>query len=179
MTSDTKKFISATELKKLHKQFGHCSTTALSRLLTSAKYKFSKRELDLCLEQCEFCQANAKPARKPVVSLPLSSSFNETVALDLSCLKNGTWFLQIICQFSRFCVAVTVPDKTSKSVVSAFYRYWVTVFGPPKASILTDNGGEFKSDLLRDFCEKLNFKLSLQLHIRLLAAEFVKGTFPF
>ena len=42
--------------------------------------------------------------------------------------------------------------------MSAFYKNWVTVFGPPKASILTDNGGEFNSDLLRDFCEKLNLR---------------------
>ena len=54
VTSDTKNFVTSRELKKFHKQFGHCSPTALSRLLASAKYKFSKRELYLCLEQLKF-----------------------------------------------------------------------------------------------------------------------------
>ena len=147
-------------MTKLHKQLGQCSVTALTRLLlTFVKYGFSKQEMEHCVYKCEFCQAHANSARKPIVSFPTCSVINEVVALDLSCLKNGKWFLQMICQFSRFCIAVTIPDETAKSVVSAFYKNWVALIGPLKESILTDNGREFDTDLIRNFCDKLNFNL--------------------
>ena len=76
--------------------------------------------------------------------------------MDLSCLKGGDWFLPIICVFSRYCVAVTVNDKSARSIFSALYKNWICSFGPPKEAILTDNRREFDNDMLQEFCEKLN-----------------------
>ena len=147
--------MSAQELSKLHKQFGHCSLIALKRLLTSANYSYSLNELQKCHEKCEFCHSRVRPARQPIVSMPFCTSFNEVLALDLSCLKGGDWFLPIICVFSRYCVAVTVNDKSARSIFSALYKNWICSFGPPKEAILTDNGREFDNDMLQEFCEKL------------------------
>ena len=89
--------------------------------------------------------------------LPISSTFNDIIAMDLSYLPDGSLYLHIICLFWRFCVAVTVPDKTSHSILNRFYKHWIMVFGPPKQAVLTDNGLEFDNQEFRDFCEKMGF----------------------
>ena len=151
------KFISKQHLDKLHKQFGHCTASALSKLLSSANYTFEKKDIESLVENCHSCRFKKRTRPKPVVSLPISSTFNDIIAMDLSYLPDGSLFLHIICLFSRFCVAVTVPGKTSHSILNRFYKHWIMVFGPPKQAVLTDNGLEFDNQEFRDFCEKMGF----------------------
>ena len=74
-----------TVLVKLHRQFGHASVERLHKLLACAgnNDEESNTILKDIVKNCETCIRNSKPKRKPVVGLPMASTYNETIALDL------------------------------------------------------------------------------------------------
>ena len=98
-----------------------------------------------------------KEPPRPVVSMPMATSFNETVAMDLKQL-NGPWILHIIDMWSRYTTSVFINRKTSRDVINALMQKWVGVFGVT-GSILTDNEGEFSSDEMREVMSILNVKV--------------------
>ena len=89
--------------------------------------------------------------------MPMATSFNETVAMDLKQL-NGQWILHIIDMWSRYTTSVFINRKTSRDVINALMHKWVGVFGV-MGSIMTDNGGEFSSDEMREVMSILNVKV--------------------
>lgn len=70
------------------------------------------------------------------------------------------YLLTAIDRFTRWPVAVPIPDKKSETVAKAFISGWVQHFGTP-ATITTDRGKEFESDLYRELTQRLGTK-----HIR-------------
>ena len=138
------KEIDQKELRKLHRQFGHCSN-----LLKNAGYDVGKLSviLEEIVKKCEICDHFGRSKSNPVVSLPLASDFNEVVALDLHQLesKPGLWYLHVIDVFTRYSEAMLIQDKRAETVVMAFNSIWVLRHGPPK-KLLTDNGTEFVNE---------------------------------
>ena len=67
--------------------------------------------------------------------------------------------LYIIDAYSRFTMAVTVPDKQADSIIQPIMDKWIlNMFGPP-AQILFDNGKEFSNIKMREMCEHFNIKM--------------------
>ena len=60
-------------------------------------------------------------------------------------------------KFSRYGQASIVPDKSTRSIINAFYIVWDMPFRPPTKSILTDNGKDVDSDAMQEFRSKFNF----------------------
>ena len=142
------------DIMKLHRQFGHCSSSALRRLLKNGSFNFEER-LIACVEQCQVCSKQKKPDRRPIVCLPVSDNFNQVLALDLSYISSDMWFLHITCTFSRYSVAIIMKDKTPKSIIDGFFNHWVAVFGAPEKAFLTDNGREFNNEQFRSLLRLL------------------------
>ena len=63
------------------------------------------------VEECETCARYKKIPARPVVSPPLSSKWNDVIAMDLKKVENG-YFLHIIDLFTRFCRARFIKNKT-------------------------------------------------------------------
>lgn len=147
-------------LVKLHKQFGHASADRLQRLLTSSGNKDT--ECNIILQQvvaeCEICQKYGRAKPKPAVGLPLASQYNETVAVDLHELEPGVWYLHIIDQFTRFSAGSILTTKRSSEIVKHFIHDWISVHGPPQ-KVLSDNGGEFNNEEVRDMAENFNIEV--------------------
>ena len=57
--------------------------------------------------------------------------------------------------FTRYSQAAIISAKTKDIVVDQILKQWVSVFGCPQG-IMSDNGGEFDNELLRDVGELLN-----------------------
>ena len=151
--------LTSKELRKLHIQFGHCSLNSLSKLLKCANAKFVIEDVQRVIGECEVCKKTALPRRKPIVSLPLASEPNEVIAMDLHQLDTNLWYLHIICLFSRFSVAVAIRSKKAEVIIGGLVNSWISIFGPPSKSILTDNGGEFANEQLATFAEAFSFSL--------------------
>ena len=108
-------------------------------------------------ERCNICQKYKKPPLKPIVCVPLSTEFNESIAMDLKML-DGSFILHIIDHATRYSAACYIPTKKREVIISAVLRVWVSTFGPPKR-ILSDNGKEFSNDDFREMGEKLNTRI--------------------
>ena len=60
--------------------------------------------------------------------------------------------------WSRYTVSVFIQRKRSSDVINALMQRWVAVFGVME-SIMTDNGGEFSSDEMREVMSILSVRL--------------------
>ena len=131
----------------------------LSALLQDAG-KWQDDYTDLLVQigkNCELCQRYAKTPPRPVVSLPMASHFNEKVTMDLK-QWNQRWILHIIDMWSRYTVSVFIDRKKSSNVLNALMQRWIAVFGI-MGSVMTDNGGEFSSDEMREVMSVLNVRV--------------------
>jgi transposase InsO family protein len=66
--------------------------------------------------------------------------------------------------FTRFVVAVALPDETAPTLVRTLPERWFLVFGPPER-FLTDRGMPFTGKLLCSVAAKLGAKKSMDKHI--------------
>ena len=142
-------------LLKIHKQFGHASFDRLLDLLRRCSQNISPR-LKLCLEtvvkSCDVCSQRTKPCPQPVVSLPLTSKFNEIVSMDLHQLGVKLWFFHIIDLFTRQSAAEIIRSKSAETIIGAFFKCWICVYGVPKVGVFSDNGGEFNNSQFGEMC---------------------------
>ena len=143
-------------LLKLHRQFAHQRTNMLIALLKDAgiwreDYEGTLAQID---EKCELCKIYSKTPSRPVVGMPMASKFNEKFAMDLK-QWNGRWILHIIDMWSRYTLSVFVDRKKPGNIIDALMTQWIGTFGVMKA-IMTDNGGEFNSDEMREITSILS-----------------------
>ena len=146
-------------LLKLHRQFAHPRPRKLKSLLQDADiwrddYQDLLEEID---RKCELCKRYSKTPARPVVGMPMATQFNEKVAMDLKQWK-GRWILHIIDMWSRYTISVFINRKRPSEVINALMQNWVGVFGVMR-SILTDNGGEFNADEMREVMSILNVRV--------------------
>ena len=137
-------------LDKIHKQFGHRSKKAFVTVLKTAKNwtpKFSGM-IDKIIDGCEGCIMVKRNPDRPAVAMPMSTDFNQTVTMDLKIWK-GNIILYLIDSFTRYTVATVIRKKEPDMVVDAIMDKWIQYFGKMDG-ILTDNGGEFSSHLMRE-----------------------------
>ena len=149
-STQLEKIDSKDKYKALLRQFAHPSMKKLSALLQDAG-KWQNDYNDLLVQigkNCNLCQRYAKTQPRSVVCLPMASHFKEKVAMDLK-QWNRRWILHIIDMWSRYTVSDFVDRKKSSDILNALMQKWIAVFGI-MGSIMTDNGGEFSSDEMRE-----------------------------
>lgn len=149
-----------TVLLKLHKQFGHASVDRLQKLLSCSGNTDDESITILkeIVKNCEICIRYSRAKPKPAVGLPMASTYNETVAMDLHELEPGLWYLHAIDHFTRFSAGSIITTKKPKEIVKHFIHCWISVHGPPRR-LFTDNGGEFNNEEIRDMAEHFNIEV--------------------
>ena len=113
--------------------------------------------MDNIYKTCDICKIYAPANPRPVVALPMASHFNQYVAMDLKHWREGLWILHIIDMFSRYTCSVFVTRKRPQDIIEAVIKDWISVFGVME-NLLTDNGGEFNNEELREITSLLNLK---------------------
>lgn len=143
-------------ITKLHRQFAHATADRLTSLLKDAGAWNGdlKETIDKVYSQCELCKIYKPSPPRPAVCLPLASDFNDVVALDLK-LWRGRYILHMVDVWSRFTVSCFIDRKKPQAVVDKIITKWIAVYGVMK-KVLTDNGGEFSNDEVREVCSILN-----------------------
>ena len=97
---------------KLHKQFGHPTAINLIKLIRSAGIDNSdlEREIDGAAKNCEVCVRYKKASLRPVVSMPMATKFNESVAMDLK-VWGKLCLLVMVDLATGYCAAAVVRQK--------------------------------------------------------------------
>ena len=144
---------------KLHRQFAHPSADRLSKLLRDAGR--DEEQLHIAVEKittgCVTCRRFKKVRPRPVVSMPMASKFNGTLAMDLKSL-NGTIIFVMVDMCTRYCVAQIIKNKTADIVAQTIFTAWIAYFGAP-SQILSDNGGEFNNEVMRSMGDFYNIRI--------------------
>ena len=144
---------------KLHRCFAHPSADKIIKLISNAGPKWSnnhelKKEIVSVSENCQICKLYKKPPPRPVVSLPMTTEFQDIVAMDLKQFE-GNWILHLIDLCTRLSAACFIRNKSKEKITAAIFRIWIAVYGTPK-KFMSDNGGEFANSDFIEMCEQLN-----------------------
>ena len=81
--------------RKLHLQFTHPRTERIVKFMKTAGVENDEllEAMKEAREQCDTCKRFKPKMPRPVVTLPMSSDFNDTVAMDLKIYKNNDIYL--------------------------------------------------------------------------------------
>ena len=141
---------------KLHKQFGHADSIRIIDLIKDAGMTDSELSqlIKEVQENCETCNSFKRTALKPVVGFALAKEFNETVCMDLKDVTEHKVF-HMIDTATRYSAGAIIKNKTKETIIEKFFTHWIALFGCP-GTLLSDNGGEFNNDLMRELGEQLN-----------------------
>ena len=141
---------------KLHRQFAHPPQEKLLKLLRLAGKDDSdlRSEIVKVSKTCRICQEYRRPPPRPVVGLPMATTFNECVAMDLKWFNN-VHLLHLIDHATRLSACAVIRSKTPEVVIREVFRIWISIYGCPE-KFLSDNGGEFSNDDFREMAEKMN-----------------------
>ena len=133
----------------------------LLRLTRSVFWPSMKRDVDLFVMTCPVCDRFRNLHAKPRSPLhPVRVGFRgEILAIDLvggkealpTTVRDNKYILVMIDLFSRYVVAVPVPNQNAHTITDAVLNHWILVFGAPRR-ILTDQGANFESAVFTNLC---------------------------
>ena len=150
-------------LKLTHEEIlaGHKDTERTLKLFRKNFYHIRERKLidDHC-QSCTTCiraKGIAKPI--PIKTYPLPSRPFHTICSDilgpLRITEGGMKYIVTFRDYTtRYTVLYAIPDKSTSRVIDCL-RNLISHYGSSKV-LLTDNGSEYISELLSDFCKFYN-----------------------
>lgn len=145
---------------KLHRQFAHPPEKRLIALMKDADV-WSDDYRDIVTDvqaKCDVCKMYAKTPARPVVAMPMAKKFNEKVAMDLK--KWGDrWILYLIDMWSRLTISVFIDRKRPQDVIEKIMTHWIGAGYGVMGAVMTDNGGEFHADEMREIASILNVEV--------------------
>ena len=100
-----------------------------------------------------------RPKRAGIREAKQANYLGETIAIDFwgpftKSERGNMWVLTIIDHFTKWPMAIALPDRTSALVAKAIFEQWICEHGVP-ANILTDQGKELISSGIQQLCARL------------------------
>ena len=109
--------------------------------------------------ECQICQLYKKAPPQPILHLPMTTAFQECVAVDLKFYKEEI-LLHLIKYAIRLSPSTFIPCKEPNIIINVVFRSWIQSFGPPM-EFLSDNWGEFANAEFLEMCEAMNIKVKV------------------
>lgn len=114
-----------------------------------------------CL-QCQIKKLVRVKTRQPMLITDTPYSAFEKVSMDIvgplpTTSQQNSYILIIQDHLTKFSLAIPLKSSTAVSVADAFLDFVICTFGAPKA-ILTDQGSNFMSNLIKRFAKKFRIK---------------------
>ena len=143
---------------KLHLQFAHPTPDKLINLINNAGIPWSnnnelKEEIQKISENCSICKIYRKTPPRPVVGLPMTTAFQEAVAMDLKFYR-GKILLHLVDHCNQLCTSNITLNKNPDTIIKAIFRTWIAIYGSVQ-KVLKGNGGEFANNEFLQICESL------------------------
>jgi hypothetical protein len=106
-------FLTETELRQLHRRFGHPSVLKLQHLLERAGHDVEKPVLEKLTKFCHFCQKYAKSSGRFKFTLKDDVNFNFSIIVDIMYIENSL-ILHVIDEVTRFQAAKWLQNISAK-----------------------------------------------------------------
>ena len=133
----------------------------LKQITESFYWPSMKSDIARWVKACLACarRKTPRPMRAGIRTYAMSGYPNQTIAIDilgpfLQSIAGNMWVLTIIDQFTRWPVAVPIPDRTSATIANAIFKYWICEKGVPY-KIVSDQGRELVSAGMEQLCLRL------------------------
>uniref|UniRef100_A0A1I7TMG4 RNA-directed DNA polymerase n=2 Tax=Caenorhabditis tropicalis TaxID=1561998 RepID=A0A1I7TMG4_9PELO len=142
---------------------GHlCARKSLQKAQRRYFWPNMKANFHSWARECIPCQRKRSqhPSRREPQSIVLTSAIFEKVGVDLTgpfiqSTRGNKYVINAICWFSKYVIAVPLPDAKTESIVKALLEEVVFKHGTP-SQIVSDNATSFTSAAFKSFCQQLN-----------------------
>lgn len=152
-----------TAFESLHNDFDHLGIERAMDLLQSRFY-WPRMWLDVeqKIRQCERCVRRNARAEKTAQLVNIETSRPlELVCMDYLSLEpdsRGTKSILVITDhFTKFSVAVLIPDQKEKTIAKALWDKFIVYYGLPER-LHSDQGCNFESAVIKSLCQMLGIK---------------------
>lgn len=141
-TSITSSHLTETELRQLHRRFGHPSIRKFSDLLTRAEQNFERGTLERIAKYCHQCQLHGKSPGRFKFNIKEDLEFNAEVVVDIMYI-NGKPILHVVDTATSFQAAKFLRRMDAKTVWETLRLCWIDTYNGPPDVIVTDAGKNF------------------------------------
>ena len=134
-------YLTSTELRQLHRRFGHPSVDRFYRVLQRAGHDaVSREELGKISRVCEYCQKYGRSPGRFRFQLKDDIDFNYSIVVDIMYI-DGQPLLHIVDEATRFQNGRWLQNLTSKHTWEVLRLCWIdTYLGPP--DLITHDAGK-------------------------------------
>lgn len=138
-------YLTETELRRLHRRFGHPSANRLHRVLGHAGHEVEKKALHRLTRVCEHCQKHGKsPGRFKFTLRDDNIDFNHSIYIDIMYIE-GQPVLHIIDEATRYQAARWMKDISAKHTWDLLRLCWIDTYVGPPEYVVHDAGKNFIS----------------------------------
>ncbi|KAF1934538.1 hypothetical protein EJ02DRAFT_461106, partial [Clathrospora elynae] len=133
-------FLTETELRRLHRRFGHPAVMRLAKLLKNAGHSdVEEKTLEEITRFCHHCQLNSSAPRRFKFTLKDDRYFNYEILVDVMYLGSKP-VLHVVDSSTAFQGAKFLSAMSAKETWQALRTLWIDTYqGPP--DILTHDAG--------------------------------------
>ncbi len=112
------------------------------------------------IAQCLSCaETKGTTQTAPILEYPLPAGPFDVVGIDLlqqsRSIQGPIYVLFCVDHFSRFTVLAPLPHKSATTVAHAIVSHLICPYTTPRV-LLSDDGTEFKNQVLRDICNQFH-----------------------
>jgi hypothetical protein len=142
-------FFTETELRRLHRRFGHPRTERLYKMLNNAGHEVTLSVLEEIQKFCHYCQKNDPAPRRFKFTIQDETNFNYNIVLDVVRLGNRN-VLHVIDTDTSFQAATFLKSMSARDTWDALCRCWINTYQGPPDYITHDPGTNFASEDFRN-----------------------------
>ena len=138
----TASFLTETELRQLHRRFGHPATDRLIRLLERAGHddQHHRHILKQITKYCAYCQKHGRsPGRFKFTLRDNDICFNHTIIMYI----DGSPVLHVADEATRFQAARWLNNISAQTTWDALRNCWIDVYVGPPDLVVHDAGTNF------------------------------------
>ncbi|OWT43021.1 polyprotein [Pochonia chlamydosporia 170] len=152
--------LTETQLRQLHRRFGHPSVERLSRILTKVGEEYSSDVLKRLTDICHHCQMNGRAPSRFKFTLRDDHEFNHEIIVDIFFI-NGQPVLHVIDSATAFQAAKFLNNKEQKArdLWDAIMACWINTYLGPPEWIVHDAGKNFSSAEFKQYAKGLYIRV--------------------
>lgn len=135
-------YLTETELRRLHRRFGHPSVRRLREILERSGHDSNPHVLQRLTKYCEHCQKHGRSPGRFSFSIKEDVDFNYNIIVDILYIQNKP-VLHLVDEATRFQTGRWLRDISAKHVWDQLRSCWIDTYLGPPDFITSDAGKQF------------------------------------
>lgn len=130
-------------------------------------WKDMTRDITSYIKNCQSCRfSKLKPGNTEKMTItptpiePFHEIVIDTVGPLTKSSNNNLYILTMMCELTKYLIAVPMSDKTAEMVASVIFKHLILVYGPIK-QIKSDRGTEFNNSVITELCKLMDMKKTI------------------